>query len=647
MRVQFGLLGPLEVTRDGHDLTPRAPKLRAVLSLLVLRRNRLVQTDELVDELWGQCPPRSALTTLQTYIYKLRKLLAHNGADEDEGVLHTRPNGYVATIPDTNLDLHRFEQLAAEGREALAAGQPERASRACTQALALWRGPALAGIRGGELLTAHAIRLEETRLRTLEDRIEADLELGRHQQLISELKELTRTHTVHEGFHRQLMIALHRSDRRCEALAEFQRLRRLMIDELGLEPSTRLQQLHRSLLADPEICDPPVQAPTSEPRRAIATVTRPEFGPPAQLPPDTADFVGRTDQLRRAEEWLLSGDHGPDRSLRVLLVTGMPGVGKSALALRLAHRIADRFPDGQLYADLRGSSESPCDPGEILGRFLRSVGVPGHQLPEDLDERATLARTWSAHRKVLLVLDDAATAAQVWPLLPGGSGCAVIVTSRHHLTGLPGARTVELDVLDTADAVQLLLSAGEDAGLRVNRAGAERIVQLCGNLPLAVRCAAGHMAHSNERRVTELLERLHQGQARLDDLRFGELDVRERFDTSYRALAPDERTTLHALGALHRFAVTPHLLDSVLHYGVSSCETLLGRLVERSLLRADHGAEQTEFDEPQYSCHPLIRVYARERRTDTELLASLPAARRFETTVFGVSEAFPLPRAVG
>ena len=243
----YRILGPLEVGSENNPLTPTAPKIRAVLALFTLRHDRLVQTWELVDELWDGAPPRSAHSTLQTYIYKLRRLLGQLSGDTE--VLQTRTHGYLAAIPADQIDFCRFERLAADGRAALGRGDPATAADICGQALALWRGPALAAVMGGRQLHAHAVRLEEERLRTLETRIGADLLLGRHRMVIGELMELTRTQLVHEGFCRQLMIALYRSERRSEALAEYRRLRRLMIDEFALEPGPRMQQVHRALLS--------------------------------------------------------------------------------------------------------------------------------------------------------------------------------------------------------------------------------------------------------------------------------------------------------------------------------------------------------------------------------------------------------------
>lgn len=246
--LQYRLLGPLQVGPADNLITPTAPKVRSVLALLALRHGQLVQTWELVDELWGDSPPRSAQSTLQTYIYKLRRLLCQVSGGSD--VLQTQTYGYLAAIPPEQIDLHRFNRLSTAGRLALARGDAAAAADLCRDALTLWRGPALAALSRGRLLHAHAVRLEEERLRMLEARIGADLILGRHRMVIAELMELTRTQWVHEGFCRLLMIALYRSERRGEALAEYRRLRQLMLDELALEPGARVQQVHRALLSE-------------------------------------------------------------------------------------------------------------------------------------------------------------------------------------------------------------------------------------------------------------------------------------------------------------------------------------------------------------------------------------------------------------
>ncbi|ONI77912.1 hypothetical protein ALI144C_31410 [Actinosynnema sp. ALI-1.44] len=250
MSYAFQVLGPFGIQRDNRDLTPAAPKLRTLAALLVFRGNSLVQAPEIVDELWGHRPPSSAIPTIRTYVHKLRKILGGDDGDTSQKLLVTGPKGYLARIPAGTVDLHWFEQFTKDGTAALQRGEARHAATACARALALWRGPALAGVETGQQLSARVVRLEETRLRAQETKIEADLRLGQHREVISELKELTRTHAVHEVFYRQLMIALHRCDRRGEALAEYVRFRKVMSEQLGLEPSPSMKRLHHALVTN-------------------------------------------------------------------------------------------------------------------------------------------------------------------------------------------------------------------------------------------------------------------------------------------------------------------------------------------------------------------------------------------------------------
>jgi DNA-binding SARP family transcriptional activator len=384
--MEFRVLGSLEVVHGTREITPSAAKVRGVLAMLVLRHNQIVSTREFIDELWGERPPPSAHSTLQTYIYKLRKTL---GADGREPLL-TKPYGYLLQVDPATVDLHAFEREVAEGREALERGDAASASAVLTRALARWRGPALANLSPGELLSAHITRLEEGRLRALDLRLEADLRLGRHRELISELKELIVTHPLNEEFYAKLMTALHASGRRVEALEVFQHLRRMLVDQLGLEPSPELSRLQQRLLAadadrDPDRPAEPAIRLAPEPGDGEQTGDRTgdrsgdqaadQAVPPAQLPPDIADFVGR----EHAREWLANVLGRPARSataVRVVCITGMPGVGKTALAVHAAHRARQNYPSGQLFARLTAPDGAPVDPGEVLAGFLRAAGVP-------------------------------------------------------------------------------------------------------------------------------------------------------------------------------------------------------------------------------------------------------------------------------
>src|SRR5256884_136994 len=310
--MEFRILGPMEVTAETGDVTPTAPKVRQVLALLLLRCNGLVQTGEFIDELWGESPPRSALSTLQTYVYKLRKILVDEARGGEEMLL-TKPSGYILRASREGVDVGWFERRAEEGARFLEDSEPERAAIALAQALSVWRGPALADVSAGELLGAYATRLEESRMRALELRIEADLQLGRHHSIVGELKMLTATHRLHEGLHAKLMLALHRSGRRYEALNVYRQLREVLIEDLGLEPSPALNRIHRALLASDPALDakpretaavPPVP-PATAPTAVLASAAV-----PSRLPADLSDFTGRREELERIERSLLGIDHG-------------------------------------------------------------------------------------------------------------------------------------------------------------------------------------------------------------------------------------------------------------------------------------------------------------------------------------------------
>jgi DNA-binding SARP family transcriptional activator len=596
--VQVSLLGPLEIMSGTRELTPTAPKVRQVLALLALRQNRIVQTTELIDELWGARPPRSALTTLQTYIYLLRKIFSDRGPANSQ-VLCTKPYGYLLAMPPESLDQWRFEQLAMEGRAAVNDGQPEQAAQVLSRALSLWRGPALADVCVGELLAAHAIRLDEDRLQALELRLEADLQLGRHQELISELKAVTAAHPLHEGLHAKLMLTLYRSGRRHEALELYQRLRKVLVRELGLEPSTELRGLHQAVLAaDPSL---DIRGGT-----AVITQDHRDRPGPAQLPMDIADFTARQDVLGQVEQCLLAED--VTTAVPIVAITGMPGVGKTALAIHAAQRLRASFCDGQFYAELGGTRREPADPLEVLGQFLRAAGIAAERIPATLDERSAMFRTWVADRRVLVVLDDLASAAGALPLLPGSARCAVIATGRT--CGLPGARTVLLDVLSTAEGTDMLANIVGDERVRAERAAASEIVRMCGGLPLAVRAAAARLVATPGWPLRRLARQLADKRGRLTELCRADLDVRARYDSSYSQLDEPERSAFQALSLLPAGVFAAGELGRLLGCEAGVADAILVRLAERHLL---HMAREEPDDVVRYAFHELTRLYARER----------------------------------
>jgi DNA-binding SARP family transcriptional activator len=413
--MEFRILGPVEV-RDGaqRQLDLGGAKPRALLSILLVHANQVVSTDRLIDQLWGEATPPTARNVLQCHVSRLRRALqAGAGGAGPDPVLVTRPPGYLLRVGAGQLDLHRFEELLAQARQASAEGDRPRAAERLRAALALWRGPALADASEMLRRTAGA-RMDEARLVALEERLDADLALGRHADLVGELEALVADQQDRERPRRQLMLALYRSGRPAEALEAYRAARRRLVEEFGLEPSPALQRLERDiLLADPAL------DPASSPPGIDKDEPRPAPSGPYQLPPDIDDFTGREVAVAQVQE-LLEGEQAT--AIVISAIAGKAGVGKTALAVRVAHRLRPRFADGQLYVNLRGAEDQALDPADVLAGFLRALGVEGAVIPEGLEERVRLYRSRLADRRLLVVVDNAASEAQVRPLLPGSPG---------------------------------------------------------------------------------------------------------------------------------------------------------------------------------------------------------------------------------
>ncbi|GAA3654530.1 BTAD domain-containing putative transcriptional regulator [Lentzea roselyniae] len=466
---QFRLLGPLEVRLNDSAVVLRAGKHRALLAALLLRPNRVVPVTELVEHVWGDTPPARTRGTLQTYVMRLRAALG------DPSLIQTAPDGYRMRVDPLAVDVHRFADAAARGRAAAASNDLAAARKAFAEALELWRGPVLSDVPSETLYSEHAPRLTELLMTVHEQRIDVELALGNHADLVPELFALTRDHPLRERFWGQLMLALYRSSRQAEALEAFRQLDRTLDEQLGIDPAEELRELHQSILVGaPELAAP--VAPR-EPERAPAS--------PMRLPDDISDFTGRAWHVERVSGLITRG------AVPIVTLAGQPGVGKTTLAVHVAHLLRDHFPDGQLYVDLRGYALGPpADGMDVLSRFLRALGVPPDEIPPDADEQSTMLRSLLSGRRMLLVLDNASAPDQVRPLLPGTASCRVIVTSRDDLRGLiamNGARTVPVDVftpVESASLLSTLLGPGDHAEL------AER----CGHLPLALRVAAAYLA---------------------------------------------------------------------------------------------------------------------------------------------------------
>ena len=615
--MRFRILGPLEVWTDTGWSGIGAPKWRALLAMLLLRPGQVVSTERLIAGLWGEEPPDRAANLVSIYVLRLRRLMG----DPQGRTLVTRAPGYQLSVDADGLDAAVFESGVRQGRQALADGQAGRASAVLSEALALWRGAAMADVPASDLITAEADRLEESRLAALELRITADLRGGEPAPLIPELRRLMAENPLREGLWTLLLLALEDTGRRAEAVAAYGDARRVIADELGVDPGPELRQLYQRLLvADPAPApggSTAAAAPEPAPPRRAGSPARAAAGagtpPPAQLPADIADFTGRASHLRQLHRLMTrSPGTGNPAALTVAVVAGTGGLGKTTLAVHAAHSLRDDFPDGQLYVSLRGAGEQPAMPGEVLARLLRDLGVVPAQVPAGQEERAALYRTMLAGRQVLIVLDDARDAAQVRPLLPGSAACAVIVTSRHRLADLAGSRLVDLDVLDDDEAHHLLTAI-----IGPERAAAEpgpvrEVLAACAGLPLAIRIAGARLASRRGWTVSTLARRLADQRRRVDELTSGDMAVRACFDVSFdylqKAASEDGVDPAHAfrlLGVWQGPGISLQAAAALLGQPEDPVADALEVLVDAHLL---------ESPAPEwYGFHDLLRAYAAER----------------------------------
>ncbi|MEU4652619.1 BTAD domain-containing putative transcriptional regulator [Streptomyces sp. NPDC023723] len=585
--LRFGVLGPVRAWRGDEPLATGSPMQRALLAALLLREGRTATAAELIDALWGEEPPPRALAAVRTYASRLRKVLG-------EGVLVSESGGYAVPGPaDGALDLTDVQDVAVAAEKARAAGDLGRARELLRGALARWDGEALAGVPG-PYAQGQRVRLEEWRLQLLETRLDLDLAQGCHAEAVSELTALTAAHPLRERLRELLMLALYRSGRQAEALAVYADTRQLLAQELGVDPRARLQELQRRVLrADPALAEPagPVERPAPAPVR------------PAQLPATVPDFTGRAAFVRELSEVLGSAAGTAGRVMALSAVAGIGGVGKTTLAVHVAHQARAAFPDGQLYVDLQGAGTRPAEPETVLGAFLRALGTPDSAVPDSLQERAALYRSVLDGRRVLVLLDNARDAAQVRPLLPGAAGCAALVTSRVRLAGLAGAHLVDLDVMSPEEALALFTRIVGAERVAAEREAALDVVAACGFLPLAIRIAAARLAARRTWTVSVLAAKLADERRRLDELQTGDLAVAATFELGYGQLEPAQARAFRLLGLADGPDISLAAAAAVLDLPAEDAEDLLESLVDTSLLESAAPG--------RYRYHDLVRLYAR------------------------------------
>lgn len=610
----FRMLGPLLVQADGQSLRIKGRRQSTVLAMLLLSADRIVSVDTLVDAVWPEAPPATARNQIAICVATLRKTFKEAGGSD---ILLTSPPGYVLARGAHRIDVVEFLHAAERGRDAARHGRAEEACALLEEALSKWRGAALDEL-SGERIEAEAARLEHLRLDLIEERAGLMLELGRHRLLTGELGELVARHPLREQSREHLMLALYRSGQRAEALEVFRQGRSLMNEELGIEPGPALQHLHELILQDsPELTRPVAAAPA-----APATVQT----TPAQLPADVLRFTGRQEELAQLDR-LLKEPYQPHAPALATIV-GVGGVGKTALAVHWASQAADRFPDGQLFADLRGYDEDnpPVSPTVVLDRFLRALGTPGPQIPAEPDERAALFRSLLSTRKALVVLDNVRSFAQLRPLLPGGGRSVVLATGREALDDVTGDYTalrIRLRVLPPAEATTLLTRIAGADRFGSDPVGLEQLSALCDCLPLALRIAGARLATKPGLTVRGLVERLSDQRRRLDELSPSEGGVRAGFRLTYRDLSPEAARMYRRLGLLRTADFAAWVGAAALGTDVWHAERLLDQLVDAQLLET---VEPVPGRAARYRFQDLLQLFARERAEADETEAECDAA---------------------
>lgn len=592
IELAFRLLGPLEIRVGGRTLPVRSAKQRILLAVLLLRPGSVVPMSELAAAMWETEQPQGPRRAVQVAMVRLRALLSKAGCK----ALVTWADGYRLDVPHDFIDVWRFRRMLDDAARARLDSNFEAEAEALREALSLWRGEPLADVPSDRLKQNSVPPLREERLLALERRFEVDLHLGRHMDIVGDLVEATTAHPLRERLWAQLMTALHRGGRRAEALSAYHAGRRHLADELGVDPDEELRELHATILG----------GGYSSP--LATSVLLPAV--PRQLPTDAAGFTGRVREVALLDELLCGSDRADHGVPAVVVINGTAGVGKTALALHWSRTMADRFPDGQLWVNLRGYDHRPAmAPSQALTLFLRALGVPEESIPPDVDGRSALYRSLMDGRRALVVLDNASATEQVWPLLPGSAGNAVIVTSRNPMTGLVarnGARPLSLNLFTTQESHELLSRRLRAARVAAEPDAVQEIIDRCARLPLALVIAAARAAQRPGLRLATIAEQLRATRDRLDEFSSPEMtiDARAVFHSSYRSLHVPAARLFRLLGGSPGPDASVDAIASVAGQTPAEVRPLLNELTDAGLV--------TEHDLGRYTMHDLLRAYAAE-----------------------------------
>jgi DNA-binding SARP family transcriptional activator/Flp pilus assembly protein TadD len=598
--VRWRILGPVEVeSDDGRVHTLARLQERSVLAILLLNPGRVTPVDRLVTLLWDDNPPAEPRQAVHSHISRIRRLLTDAGAADHGIALISRRGGYLLKMDPDLVDAHRFRRLLTAARHSTDLTERERLLR---EALALWQGPTLNTPPGDPVRQRLCADLDELHLQAQEELLATGIDLGRHHEILPDLAQLGVEHPDRQRLVELHMTALHLDGRTTDALDLYRRTRDRLADDQGLDPDPSLRRLHSAILR-------------GEPVRLAGALLSPAVPAPpvpAQLPADVPAFAGRTDHLERLDA-LLPDPHGAPSTTAVVItaIAGTAGVGKTSLTLHWAHRVRLRFPDGQLYVNLRGYAAGPAlRPIDALAGFLPALGVPAGQVPTDVDQAAALYRSLLANKRLLVVLDNARDVDQVRPLLPGAPGCLVLVTSRDRLGGLvarDGAHRIGLDVLRPEEAHAVLAGILGAARVAAEPDAAAALAAACAYLPLALRIAAADLVNHPGKRIADLVDELATGD-RLAALHVDGDDqsaVQAAFDLSYASLTADQRRLFRLFGLFPGTDLTPATAAALAGTSAPRATRLLDQLAATHLL--------TEHTPGRYTTHDLLRDYAAER----------------------------------
>lgn len=618
--MRVGALGPVEVLSVDTSVNLGGPKPKALLAALMLEPGHVVSTDRLTDLIWDGNPPQSALALIHTYVSALRRGFSSIG---EQRVLITRAGGYQLDLEPVNIDLAVFGRLLDEARQAELERDHAVAADRYRLALGLWRGSAFGGV-DARFARTRAAALEDERVAAEMGLARCELALGQLSAAVCRLTRLTEAHPLREDSRGLLMKALYLGGRQADALAAYRQGRELLIAELGVEPGAALNELHTQILDGTVTAGPATSRPVAARLVAAPPAAAPPVAVPNLLPPDVADFTGRAEQVDRV---LRRARSTASPVTPTIVVSGVGGAGKSALAVHCAHLLAAEYPDGQLFADLQCSGK-PLYTADVLGRFLRALGVSSADLPDDEDERVERYRMIVANRRLVIVLDNVRSEHQVRKLLPGSGRCLVIITSRSRLTGLAGAEPVELDTFDEAVSVEMLERIIGSRRVAAEPDEATTIARLCGGIPLAIRVAGAKLLARTHWPLRTLAARLSDQRRRLDELAQGDLAIRSSLELNYAELTDRQRRAFHLLTMLDLPDFGSWLAAPLLDASLDDAEDAVEQLVDLRLLDI---AGVDAIGRLRYRFHDLVQLFGMERaaREEPPELVSAALERTF------------------